>query len=150
MKKETKKKPKTIKEDIKTCPKCATYNSIDAIKCKQCGFNFNKKSNRTLISIIICLLFMGILSLLVYFDVSFIKDNLQIMIYILGGIGVFLALYSSLFYGEKSRISFSAEEAITKRELSRFKKVSIVIAIMGVLLLIGLGIYYLLTYLGIV
>ena len=138
------------KENIKSCPKCAKINAVNASKCVSCGYVFNKKNNkRLLISLIISLLVMGVLALFVYFDVEIVKNNLKIVIYVLGGIGVFLTLYRTLFYGEKDLMAYSAEEKINRRELGKFKKVSIVIMIMGLFLLIGLGVYVALSFIGI-
>lgn len=137
-----------LSDNVKSCPNCAKVLPKEQDKCS-CGYSFKKKSKGMLISLIICLVVMGALSLCVYLDVSFIKDNLKIIIYVLGGIGIFSVVYKSLFNGENEKISYSAEEKMSKRTLSKFKKVSIVLILMGVVLLIFLGVYVVLSYFNI-
>ena len=61
-----------LNDNVKSCPKCGKIVHKNVKKCSNCGYSFDGKTNSLLGILFTCLLVMGTLFLLVYFDVSFV------------------------------------------------------------------------------
>lgn len=135
-------KCKTIlQHDTISCPKCARINKNDVIKCVSCGYKFKGKNWRNLINLIISIIVVIILGVLVYVDNNFVVSNLKWIIKIVGLVGIIMILISTLSYGKKQQLVISAEEQINDKKFKRFKVVSSLSVVLGILIVMGIVIF---------
>ena len=131
-----------VMEKTKSCPKCAKINGFDAVECTSCGFTFNKKRLSLVSNLIISILVVLILCLLVYFDIDIIANNMSLIVKAIAIICIMGLLITTLTYGSKDKMTFSAEEKINNREFSKVKKTSYIIIVIALVAGIIFSLYY--------
>ena len=129
-----------LKNTTKSCPKCAKRNKLDVKKCVSCGYVFGKKSHSLLINLIITSVFVLTVLAIVYFNENLEKKHINILIYIVGGIGILSVFISTLTYGKSEKLILVAEEEINKRTFKNSKRfIRIILYIVFILFIILLG-----------
>lgn len=118
----------------KSCPRCAKWNRADSKSCISCGYSFVNKKNLWVRNLLYTFLFICVLFFFAFFGKEEVFFHISFFLK-LGAFFLFLGIIISIFsYGNKEKITYSAEEDMVKRNLSFFKKVSFKIVILGVFL----------------
>lgn len=128
----------------KSCPKCGKINYNNVKLCVRCKYDFTKKKRTIWFNLLISLLLVGILCLLVYFDKEGIVKKFSLALKVLAGFAIFVVFVKTLTYGEKDKISYSAEEEIIEdhKTFNIMKRWSNIAIIIGGILVLGFLIYY--------
>ena len=117
---------------------------MDSNRCANCGYSFTKKKHVLLNNLICSFLLIGFLSLFLYLGKIQVVKKISMFLK-LGSLLLFIGIIFSIFtYGEKEKIAYSAEEEITKKNLSIFKRYSIIILAIGLILILGILFYFVL------
>lgn len=131
-------------EKRKSCPRCAKWNPFDSKMCSHCGYSFVKKNKNLLKNLFFSILLVGILFLFVFLHKLQFVFGIQLVLKI-GAFLLFIGIVISIFtYGEKEKVSYSAEEKIVKKNLSSFKKFSFLVLGIGIVIFICIILYFLL------
>lgn len=130
-----------FQRDFISCPKCALKNKVNVKKCVNCGYSFNGKNVRNIISLIISIVVIIIMGILVFVNNRFVINNMKWMIRGVGIIGIIMIMISTLFYGKEQQLLISAEEKMNDKKFRKFKFVSSLSVIMGILLVTGIVIF---------
>ena len=81
------------------------------------------------------------MGILVFVNNRFVINNMKWMIRGVGIIGIIMIMISTLFYGKEQQLLISAEEKMNDKKFRKFKFVSSLSVIMGILLVTGIVIF---------